>query len=113
MRSKGFTYPWWETSPGLMISTTGNTSATLSDDTAGSTGCPAGSTGPKGAKCCKSFDTTTQKNAVATMFNEKWVGPKLAVNAELFKERKKKFDVTFKDLLQRAHGSFHAMFERT
>lgn len=53
------------------------------------------------------------KNEVAGMFNDKWMGPKLQTSAELFKERKKKFDVTFKDLLTRAHGSFHAMFERT
>lgn len=116
IRNKGFTYPWWDTSPlhsaGLIASSEqrGNSS----DDSGGSSsGCPMGLTGAKGVKCCKGFDTTTQKNEMASTFTEKWMGPKLSAAAEIFKERRKKFDVTFKDLLTRAHGSFHAMFERT
>lgn len=113
IKNKGFTYPWWDTSPvGLQQMMTGSGNSSSSDEASGS-GCPQGSTGNKGLKCCKAFDTPTQKTEVATMFNDKWMGPKLATQAELFRERKKKFDATFKDLLQRAHGSFHAMFERT
>ncbi|CAL8072001.1 unnamed protein product [Orchesella dallaii] len=114
IKNKGFTYPWWDQSPlhaaGLVAS---NEQRNSSLDLESISGCPLGQTGQKGVKCCRSFDTVTQKNEIASMFNEKWMGPKLASSAEIFKERKKKFDVTFKDLLTRAHGSFHAMFERT
>lgn len=117
IRNKGFTYPWWETSSaaglGIITSSTNATSISGDDSSTGSSGCPQGTTGQKGVKCCKALDTTMMKNEVAGMFNDKWMGPKLQTSAELFKERKKKFDVTFKDLLTRAHGSFHAMFERT
>lgn len=118
IRNKGFTYPWWETSPlhndGLMLMGSSEQKGNSSEDSAGSkSGCPVGSTGAKGVKCCKGFDTITQKNEIALRFNEKWMGPKLSTAADIFKERKKKFDITFKDLLTRAHGSFHNMFERT
>ncbi len=117
IRNKGFTYPWWETSSaaglGIITSSTNSSSISGDDSSTGSSGCSLGTTGQKGVKCCKALDTTMMKNEVAGMFNDKWMGPKLQTSAELFKERKKKFDVTFKDLLTRAHGSFHAMFERT
>lgn len=117
IRNKGFTYPWWETSSaaglGIITSSANSSSISGDDSSTGSSGCPLGTTGQKGVKCCKALDTTMMKSEVAGMFNDKWMGPKLQTSAELFKERKKKFDVTFKDLLTRAHGSFHAMFERT
>lgn len=102
MRNKEFTYPWW--SHGALSSSTENSSSPV---------CPVGRSGDRGSKCCKELDAPIQRREMSDKFSEKWLGPKLTANADIFKERRKKFDVTFKDLLTRAHAAFHAMFERT
>jgi len=111
IKSKGFSYPWWIASP----SSSGNSGLRfpILPSNSSTQVCPVGRTGNKGANCCKEFSAPTQRNEMISTFSEKWLGPKLSANADAFKERKKKFDVTFKDLLTRAHAAFHAMFERT
>jgi len=99
IRSKGFSYPWWD-----------YWQQTPADSNSHS--CPAGN-GVVNKKCCSGFDTHSHKSEMATTFNERWLGTKLSLFADTFKQRKTKFDVTFKSLLTRAHASFHAMFERT
>lgn len=101
IRNKEFTYPWF-TGPGGVFAIT-NSSLT----------CPIGRSGDKSTKCCRDLDSPIQKREMSTKFGDKWLGPKLQANGEIFKDRKKKFDVTFKNLLTRAHAAFHNMFERT
>lgn len=108
IKSKGFSYPWWDLGNNRVPPFGSNSSSS------GESGvCPVGKTGEKSTKCCRDLGSGTQRNEMTLAFNDKWLGPKLAANAEVFKDRKKKFDVTFKDLLTRAHAAFHAMFERT
>jgi hypothetical protein len=116
IKSKGFSYPWWNPNSGigtrLPSGIPNPTSGSMNNASVGIL-CPAGKTGDKSTNCCKELSAPTQRNEMISAFSEKWLGPKLAANADVFKERKKKFDVTFKDLLTRAHADFHAMFERT
>lgn len=102
LKSKGFTYPWWDSNT--------ETSSLQNFENL----CPnAVNSNQKASKCCiASFDTRLQKKEMSNAL-DKWLGAKLSTAAETFKERKIKFDVTFKSLLARAHTSFHAMFERT
>ncbi|CAG7724148.1 unnamed protein product [Allacma fusca] len=106
MRSKGFSYPWWNTtvSPEIVPESEENTA----------NGCPAvGSGVPRSVKCCRSFDAILLRNETGEAFGGKWLGPKLAGQAKVFNDSKARFDLTFKALLTRAHASFHAMFEKT
>ena len=102
LKTRGFTYPWWDAR-----SATG-------DPTNFSQVCPSiNNPSPRALKCCtSSFDTAVQRKEMSLALN-KWLVDKLVVAADVFKERKSKFDITFKSLLARAHTSFHAMFERT
>jgi hypothetical protein len=106
IKGKGFTYPWWVGSGGVFGSSSSPANSSMLS-------CPIGKSGERSTKCCKELDASIQRTEMSSAFNEKWLGPKLTANGDIFKERKKKFDVTFKDLLTRAHAAFHAMFERT
>jgi hypothetical protein len=94
IKNKDFTYPWWEDGGGLS-SQRGQLSAS---STSSSPSCPIGRNGDKSIKCCRELNSTLQRREMGEKFNEKWLGPKLAANGDIFKERKKKFDVTFKDV---------------
>lgn len=89
VKGKNFTYPWWE--DGWVGRGRGQAQIPTTPPTSS---CPTGRNGDKGVRCCRELNSTLQKREMGDKFSEKWLAPKLATNGDIFKERKKKFDVT-------------------